>query len=381
MKIGVVTFCKSQNYGAMLQARALNDLLSSWGHEIVFIWHSRAVAERFPLWRCFTIRSAHNYLKILKLRLSRWCSDYISCFADALRMSERCDTEDQLAAAAKDCDMVIAGSDQIWNPRWVVPKYVKTVFLAFAPKGCRKISYAASFSEPKWDIWERRSAGNLLGQFDAISVREASGVGIVKDLCGRIACVVADPTFLQDVAYYDRLIANKCVKRDPGEYVFRYMINGWREEEDGLAMIDSCRNVFGDVRVIEEFDDWFGVKRRVSVEKWLSRIKFSKFILTNSFHGVVISLIFKRPFAAFMLGAEKAGMNERILSLLQEVGLSNRICSGCAYGKDLEQILNEPINWGDVEKRIGLFKSKSINFLRKEVEAGYCENHLKDNQN
>ena len=363
MKIGIVTFYKSLNYGAMLQARALNDILCAWGHSVFYIYHPHAVIRRSSFLRCFIVRPGFDFIQKIFRKMSQWVSYPITSFSDRLTTTKLCRSKEDLAEVSQGCRVLIAGSDQIWNPRWVVPNDIETVFLGFAPEGCKRISYAASFSVSEWGVRGRNEAARLLKEFDVISVREESGVRIVKEISGRNAQQALDPTLLHTRDYYERLIPGdgRAVKM---EYIFKYVINGWTDNPQETHLISLCRQYFHGLSVVNETDVTFvGLRKRVDVPGWLRRIRDAKFVVTNSFHGLVFSLIFNRPFVVVALTGANAGMNERVDSLLKLLGLKSRMCGVDVSDKMLCDILAAPIDWGRVNATLVNEREKSLNFL------------------
>ena len=114
MKIGIVTFFRVANYGAMLQAYSLRRYLERMGHEVVFLRHKRCSPSKIPLWRAFVSRS----LKGVKVKLKCHVCHSITDFAKDYPQTELCETIDAVKFATKDCDAFIVGSDQMWNPLW-----------------------------------------------------------------------------------------------------------------------------------------------------------------------------------------------------------------------------------------------------------------------
>lgn len=363
MVIGILTFYCSTNYGALLQARALNDFLIGRGHRVRFIRHPRTHQERFSFWRCFLHRRHDGYWRITKRKIQDWLNFSISTFAKSLNETEFCCDVDSAACAVSGFDALIAGSDQIWNPHWIVPDFLRLVFLDFAPRGCKRISYAASFAVTDWGMQAASEASELLNKFDAISVRENSGAEIVRRMCGREASVVLDPTLLHARHYYEMFAAIRC--QNQGDYIFTYLINGWGGGGGEDVFLKLCCDVLRIHTMKSETYHRLGFNLRVRVSRWLQRIRDSAFVITNSFHGVVFAILFERPFVAIRLQGEKSAMNVRIESLLSQLGLENRICNVGDNAKQTERILRQTIDWRAVSDRLQIERERSIGFIER----------------
>ena len=200
MKIGIVTFYRVANYGAMLQAFAFEKYLEALGHQVEFIACERTVERRIPLLRCLVSRR----LKGVQIMIKNYVRFPITKFAEKYPQTKFCRSLDEVRDVTKDYDVFIVGSDQIWNPLWCSGVYLPLVMLDFAPAGKPRISYAASFGTTVWsEEQQAQKAGELLRKFTKISVREESGVELVRKLSGRtdVVCLL-DPTLLQNVQFY-----------------------------------------------------------------------------------------------------------------------------------------------------------------------------------
>jgi hypothetical protein len=139
MKIGIVTFYRAANFGAMLQAYSLMNVLERMGHEVVFIRHQRCAPKRPPLWRSLVSRS----LKWVKVKFKNYVCHPITDFAASYPPTKYCETIEEVKLATADCDAFIVGSDQMWNPLWCSGASLPLVMLDFAAEGKTRVSYAA----------------------------------------------------------------------------------------------------------------------------------------------------------------------------------------------------------------------------------------------
>ena len=371
MKIAIVTFYGVSNYGAMLQSYALWKHLESHGHEVVFVQQRRFTTKRLSLFKCLlsrTLRGARSNL----LNNSRWA---MSSFASKYPQTVFCRTLDDVRQATADCDAFIVGSDQIWNSLfWESPEDLPIAMLDFVPEEKPRISYAVSFGNKNWPTPENmRRVGECLKKFTKISVREQSGIDLVRSLAGRSdAICLLDPTLLHTAEFYQKEIIKEsacCQAGVSSPYVFRYILD-WDNERFSNQALECVKGKLGIsqvqpvgilVRDIKTFVRRF-VCGRISVPEWVASVHGAAFVFTDSFHGTVFSLLFHKPFVTLLRRGEMRGMNERVLSLLGILGLSDR----AVYADEVEKwlpIVTKSIDWDDVEKRLSLWREKTDGFL------------------
>lgn len=361
MKIGIVTFWRVANYGAMLQAYAFWKYLEVRGHEIVFIAHSRVAPKQLPLWRCFISRR----LEGVRVKLKVFVRHSMTAFAMDFPQTRFCRTFEEVREATEDCDAFIVGSDQMWNPLWCSGAYLPLVMLDFADQGKLRIAYAASFGTREWrEDQDAVRAGAFLRKFDKISVREESGVALVRKLSGRTdAQCLLDPTLLQTADFYRGIMARQQGSHPVGDspYIFRYMLEEWDDAKSSRKTFEIVRSCVGISRVemdripvsgvLHPLCRLLDVTAKIPVPDWLSKIAHADFVFTNSFHGTVFAILFHRPFISILLRGRMSGMNERSLSLLTKLGLSER----AVYADETEKIrnlANLPIQWKAVEENL-----------------------------
>lgn len=333
MKIGIVTYFRVANYGAMLQAYALWHVLSEMGHEVVFVSCPFSVAKRISLWRCFVSRKA----TYLRKKIVQYLRFPMTKFAMSFPQTKFCNSLDDCRKETAGFDVLIVGSDQMWNPMWNSGVNLRYVMLDFAPASVPRIAYAVSFGAKEWqDSRTAKEAGALISKFRAVSVRESSGMALAKLLSGSddVECLL-DPTLLHNKDFYLQVIKTGSRVVESVPYIFKYMIEDltlkYEEEhvlekvttKTGVSKIKSDRvKVKGVVGRL--CGRMLGIEGSISVPEWMNSILQADYVVTNSFHGTAFSIIFHRPFITLLLTGEKSGMNERILSLLESLGLRDR---------------------------------------------------------
>lgn len=369
MKVGIITFYNVVNYGSMLQAYATWQYMKARGHEVEFIDQPfgrfpNSVPHRF-LW-CFKV------LKwgIIRGRFRDWVRFPMTMFACHYPQSRRYNSVVELVNAQPNYDAVIVGADLVWRPDWCAPEYTQAAFLAFAPPGCKRIAYAASFCAKEWGLVSRDEVGALLKKFDAIGIREESGRSIVRDLSGREdEQVVIDPALILNAEEYKRLAAPAL----RGRYIFKYLLE-WSDGDAERKCVSMCCEELGISEVREDRMMPNGIKgvlcrllcvtAKISVSEWLRRVLDADFVVTNSFHGTCFSILFHRPFITLLIPGKMDGLNERVVSLLSKLGLESRMMFVHETEK-IRQAIHAEINWGEVDQRIDRERMATDQFYRK----------------
>lgn len=378
-RIGILTYHFSENFGALMQAYGLRQWLVEQGHRAEFVnYHPRYVEEGGDFERLLSPSAFRRNLKVAYLRLStlqrrlfgsRLQAEQFENFRrDVLdvtgpRLFTQADVEAFFATQTERFDMLVCGSDQIWNPssqKGLDPVY----FLAMRDAAkARRVSYAPSFGkgslDPAFDDEVRRF---VLG-IDGLSVREESGVEIVERITGRKAECVPDPTIL--LGDFSGLL-NRAEPVGAG-HVFCYALrtgDGIREvatkvSETIRAPIVSPYNVHRRWREI-------GKTVYPSPAGWVAMIDRASFVVTNSFHGTVLSILLKKPFLTVGLPGAKGGLNERVRNLLGQVDMMDRF----VQAGDIEMTrrrLGENIDWEAISIRLGEMQRVGRSYLAKQL--------------
>ncbi len=356
VRIGIVTFYHVANYGAMLQAYALWRYLERRGHTVEFLDIMRCNMRRMPLLRCFWAR----HISDIPVRLKQYVEYSITSFAEKFPQTRRFSDLSDLKKNCPRYDALVVGSDQMWNPIWCAQSSIPYVFLDFSPIGCKRISYAASFAVKSWfHEGSRAMVGRLLNAFEGISVRETSGVEIVKSLSGREAMVMPDPTLLWHADFYRSLCSNGSIAVHP--YVFKYFLE-WTDgnlEDECVSAVMKHLNILVDMSDRDNKHSALYFRRKICVESWLKRIADSSFVVTNSFHGTVFSILFRRPFITVLLRGRMEGMNERVYTLLSTLGLEDRMVDSVDGAIRCAKL---QIDWPSVDEKINSLRATADSF-------------------
>ena len=376
MKIGILTQPLHTNYGGLLQCWALQRVLREMGHEA---W----VVQRQTDWHSFlwwADNAAKNVVRLLfgrpVMRVPRrkeenQIGQHTRRFVEGQivpRTSPIYSTQGLRADYARQrYDAYVVGSDQVWRP--IYSPCQPDFFLGFLPGDARvrRVAYAASFGTDKWEFSPKLAARcrALAGKFDAVSVRESGGVGLCRAHLGVAAEHVLDPTLLHGREVYERLVGEAGDPRNAGDF-FCYVLDRSAETEAlkrsvaaelGLTAFEVMPRVPGAAPAGTPMAD------RVfpPVTAWLRAFMDAEYVLTDSFHGSVFSIMFHRPFVA--LGNAGRGQ-ARFHSLLGLFGLEDRLVT-TGRAEDVAARLREPIDWARVDRIKREWQVKSTEFLSK----------------
>lgn len=358
MKIGIVTQSLQSNYGGILQNYALQQTLKSLGHEPITINYYHQIS--LYRWLGSTVRSVLFYFSKKKRRpFAKFEETYtgyrkkiIECFLDKhIKLTKCVSTYAPNIIIRYDLDVVIAGSDQIWRPCY--NHNIEDMYLRFVRRnGVKKIAYAASFGTDEWEYTNEQTTRckKYAQMLNAISVREKSGV----DLCGKFlgvdAIAVLDPTLLLDKDYYERLCDD--IPKASTPIISAYILD---MNEDKLRIINLIAEKYSALSHVFHAD---GDSESVSVERWLAMFRDAKYVITDSFHGTVFSIIFQKPFLC--LGNSSRGM-ARFQSLLSLFGLEDRLV-------DISELTGweeKEIDWDTVSTILEQEREKSLTFITR----------------
>lgn len=360
MKIAIMTQPLGKNYGGMMQAYALQKALRDLGHNVTTIdYNNYLQPSLFNNIVRLTYRSLKKLLGRRKapinldLKLEYVLENTHNFIRENISLSESINTEVALINHFEDnnYDVVIVGSDQTWRPKYSPNIY--NYFLSFLNKDkkIQKVAYASSFGVDEWEFSkeETEKCSLLASQFDAISVRELSGVDLCKKYLSVESECVVDPTLLLSKEDYIALLGGR-YNDGKEEGIFTYVLD--RNEAKKHIINDignklnlqpfSCQaNCSLTSLESKSLNDY----KMPAVEDWLASFANAKFVITDSFHGVIFSIIFNKPFIA--IGNEGRGL-ARFKSLLQKFELENRLV---LEESDIsEELVNEVLHFDKIDK-------------------------------
>lgn len=285
----VITLHQVDNYGTQLQALATQEKLREYFDDVVFIDYRRPDTYGLGLLNSFA-RGNPARAAVVAPTLLKWRTVFGGFRSKYLNLTERVYLTDSDFDGFDDvADVYVAGSDQVWNAGWnrgVIPAF----YLSFAPEGKPRFAYASSFGRGRIDAGEVEATRAYIERFDAISVREESGVGILRDQYGynRVERIV-DPTLAMPPSFW-RDIEPACPVS--GDYILIYNLNRSAEFEryaEGL----SRRTGLPLYRFCTRYDQVLRCGKSLVIPEvldFVSLVDYARYVLTDSFHATAFSM-------------------------------------------------------------------------------------------
>lgn len=378
MRIGVLTLPLHTNYGGILQAYALQRVLQDMGHDVVLLdsYPQCPTLKPFPLQQMFYLKrllmkfvAPHKALPLFyeKEAIVRYQKkEHIRQF---YRQHVRHVPFGEGATLnSNDFDALIVGSDQVWRPIYD-SKNILERYLSFAKDWTqvKRIAYAASFGTDAWEYTEEQTSEcrRLAQIFDAVSVREESGVTLCKEHLSVDASWMLDPTLLVNPKHYLAHIEG-ITSTNPSQMCLSYMLDETEEKNTILQhIVDSQGYNLVAYKNIDDPDNG----DVPTVEEWLKAFHDAEFVFTDSFHGCVFSIIFNKPFVVY--GNVGRGM-ARFHSLLSLFSLEERLVT---TPEAATNVACHPIDWDKVNIRLSELRAQSQEFLTKALADAQKTNH------
>lgn len=379
MKVAILTLPLHSNYGGNLQAYAMIQVLIKLGHQVTFVrrLNNRKLFYLWPLrilkrliWRILGLTKEPILKEFKDNRDFLITNHYAKKFIDQkiIPVSRDCFSSSDLRNLflEYDFDAVIIGSDQVWRPAYTPD--ILDYFLGFLPKSMnvRKISYAASFGTDEWlfDGQKTEKCGALLRQFDSVSVRERSAVDICLNRFHVHAEHVLDPTMLLSKTDYLSLVSKNDLVKNNYRNV-SYVLDENAEVDHVLQQIDTF---LGGTLVkinsrIENKSAPLVERIAPPVEGWISSLFNCNFIVTDSFHACVFSILFNKQFVVFSNSSRGAARFDSLLSLFN---LNSRIITNM---DDFEQVYSDEIDWNSVNDRVSELRETSLQYLKSSLSS------------
>lgn len=376
MRIAVVTLPLHTNYGGVLQAYALKTVLADMGHQCDLIDRECKLAMP-PSWKMPLIHMKRMFMNVIALgkgpevfRERRIMKELPVVGKEILRFTDEYISPRIVRKYADiqmgEYDAFIAGSDQIWRPAYFGD--IEDAFLKFTGKwNVKRVSYAASFGTDmlEYTYEQLEACGSLLKRFDAVSVREQGAVVLCDEWFDREDAVhVLDPVMLLDKEHYSRLASDSVLRPAKGK-VLSYILDKSEEKSAVAALASKWLSAEIHDASVNPRDPNPPVKERIvpSMEQWLACFEDADFVVTDSFHGCVMSILFHKPF--LVLGNACRGLS-RVTSLLDVFGLEDRLVQGVDPEDDGGYYISG-IDWNHVDAVLEEWRIRSIDFLKKSL--------------
>lgn len=331
--IGIITIHKINNYGSVFQAYALQKACEDLGCKAEIIdynFPNQAHANNKYVTHGDTQPNEPRWIKMLYafdlIRQHKGISAFVGKYQHL--SVKQYNSPDELKSDAPQYDVYITGSDQLWNPRHCNgdPAFM----LHFAPDNALKISYAASISANKLPEELHPIYKELLGRYAHIAVRENSGVQVIKEITGKDATVVLDPTLLLNKEQWNEIAAPK--RQFKKKYILCYFLNYTFNAfpyVDELAQYMQKQTGYEIVRVARP-PHHLGAphthyKVGASPEEFLALVRDAELVLTTSFHGTAFAVNYGKP--VFTVVQDRNASDSRQVSLMHNLGLGNHVLS------------------------------------------------------
>ena len=369
-KVGIMTFWESNdNYGQLLQSYALQTYIKQLGHDVFLIKYQpiKNVSKtkiiigylRHPYSR---IRDRIKVKKIVKARNKAASPRKFNDFRDKyITFSNRTfHSWMELRSNPPDADIYICGSDQVWN----VPHLLNEYLLDFGANSVQRIAYAASFGKTILTSAERNIFSSLLPHFRAISVREKTGVDLINGIGFTDVKWVPDPTLLLNTQKWLNIqVQPSKIFDKQKKKIFLYTL--------GNKTIDLKQSVFNffnkmpDTEIIHVSSqgDFTGTVYP-TINEWLYYINNCDFFITNSFHGMIFSIIFNKNFVVLPCTGLDEGMNDRIISFLDRLNIRNRILND---SKEIMFLYQKEIDWITVVSKLNIWINETKIWLQENI--------------
>ena len=373
MRIGILALQLRYNFGGILQAYALQKTLKELGHDAVHIDQCKYVSigpwyRKYPIYLKRAIRkylfgenlivkadvAINNTIKTIATHTEPFIDKYI----------KRIFTKDFSNIKKRKFDAIVVGSDQVWRPEYFFSK-IENAYLDFAKEwDVKRIAYAASFGTDEWEYNEEQTANSaaLLKKFNAVSVRESSATVLCKEKLGADALHVLDPTMLLEKEDYIKLFKETDTVQSDGN-LFCYILDESIEKDAIISRISKEKGLTPFYVNSKYNNAEAPLEERIQqpVEKWLRAFYDAEFVITDSFHACVFSILFNKPFIVY--GNKERGM-ARFESLLTLFELEDRLVSSPC---EVNKVLQATIDWDRVNSIRKQKKEESLSFLRKNL--------------
>lgn len=381
MKIGILTLpLRNNNYGGLLQAYALQKVLKDMGHEVwiinrvykepSFIRKCASLGKRFILKYIFKKNKQSFFYKPTKEEkkiVATYAHQFIkSHFVHITK--EITKNKDLLSLNKKEFDAFIVGSDQVWRPEY--SPCVTNYFLDFVKNETKikRIAYAASFGVSNWKLTKKqtRDCSRLAKNFDAISVREDSGIDLCREFLHVDAVQVLDPTMLLDTKDYIQLVENE---GKISSNLMTYILDKTDEKQqiinDASEKLKlSPFSVIPNKKLTKETRADIKECIYPAATYWIRGFIDAQFVITDSFHGCVFSILFNKPFIA--IGNLQRGMT-RFNSLLKMFELEDRLVH--VSDTNFKNLFIKQINWTKVNSILVAKREEAKLFLSKNLTS------------
>ena len=357
---GILTFHKSNNYGAVLQAYALMSVVNDLGYDTHVINYQYVESNRMPLSAFLkkkpsTKQMIHYCIRpLLKNKLGKIRASQFDRFR-AEYMNESCEVKTSDDVADLHYDLYISGSDQIWNYHITNHEFDPVFFLQFQ-SDAKKLIYAASSQNPPYEAEKEQELVELLENCKyPVTVREKILADYVEKLTQRKVSQVIDPTLLAGKGFFDKITLPQY---DLSPYVLMYQIDSNPRTDVSIASLENFFKCDAYSFSVPKNKDDTKKKGTMGPDGFLAMLRDAEYIVTNSFHGIALSLLYHKQFFVY----ENGGVMSRIDSLVESVSLMGRKIK---MTSDID--VSKKIDYDQVDKKLEVLRQHSMEILRDAI--------------
>lgn len=359
-RIGIITYHRSHNYGAQLQAYATRTALEQMGYQAEVIDCNRiGEDDRLFFWNFNNIKGFLGSLRnnLLSLLSEKKRQRLFSAFSEQkIGLSAPCPTRAELEQICSRYDAVITGSDQVWHPQ--ICEGDTTFFLDLPLRREQKIAYAPSFGVSEYSAEETAKYMPLINDIGHLSAREEAGQELIRRHLGRDAPLVLDPTMLLTREDWDTLARPSPYQH----YLLYFTILDEPPATDALVRRIAAERKLRIVRIGRVKDIMkrgFINARGNGPQEFLGLVRDADFIVTSSFHGSVFSILYQKD---FLCVPNNNNRNSRLETLVRRLGLESRLVHDVnQYRADAAR---PAIDYTTANERLARGRDESLEFLR-----------------
>lgn len=373
-KVALMTWSQYHNFGTSLQVTASTFTMKKLGYQVDvvnYIPHAKLVT-------LIDYRNINHYTgkikKKIKNRKSKSIIDqdrekaFVNFLNKNISLTDKCKTDSDLFLLNERYDAFVCGSDQIWAPSIFNDKY----FLSFVERPQKMIAYAPSIGLSKIeDPYVKNRMAENIGRFEHLSVREAQGAKLIKEICNKEAKVVLDPTLLLTANEWDTM---SITKTENNPYILCYFLGtnkyNWNHAYELSKKTDIPLKIIPVYNA--DYERGYIVADGIGPGEFLSLVKNASMICTDSFHGTTFSIIYNKPFYTYerFSSKDENNQNSRIYNILKLLELEDRLV------KNTKVIPSNPLvcDYTIANKQLELRRNDSKEYLKKALSEAVKDN-------
>lgn len=365
-RIGIITFHRAHNYGAILQTYALQKVLSKDYDVKIIDYRNEDIEKDYKIFNIDTqniksaIKSITSSIIYMIKNINRF-KKFDKFIKENLILTDQYNSESELKENYPKLDVYITGSDQVWNYN-ISGKKIDSYTLKFGDKSIKKLSYAASIGTNTFDESHKEKYIENIGELDFISVREENAKEYLKDIINKPLEVTLDPTLLLNRNQWDELLEKT---KENNKYILGYAVSKESEYYKTLNYISDITRM----KIVHfnkrnnKIKNIYKNAYATGPVEFLYLIKNAEYVIATSFHATVFSIIFHKKF--WIIPPKK--VSSRITNLLEKLGIQDRIITSLDELKKKDYDKN--IDYEEVERKLDIERAQSIDWLKNAIDG------------